>query len=124
MVSRILLQKLRRDLWRQHWQFLATVVVIGIGVAVYVAATDAYANLQQSFDRAYATQLLPDVVISGPGASGLHDTARDTSRRPGDRGSPTKRRRDSDRRSHHVRPRGHRAGRSSTDGVPAGGAIG
>lgn len=76
MVSRILLHKLRRDVWRQHWQFLAAVVVIGIGIAVYVAATDAYANLKQSFDRAYAVQLLPDAVISGPGASGLYDAAR------------------------------------------------
>ncbi len=76
MVSRILLRKLRRDLSRQRWQFLATTLVIGIGIAVYVAATDAYANLRQSFDRAYAVQLLPDAVISGPGASGLYEAAR------------------------------------------------
>ena len=76
MVSRILLRKLRRDLWRQHWQFLAAAAVIGIGIAVYVAATDAYANLKQSFDRAYAVQLLPDAVISGPGAFDLGDAAR------------------------------------------------
>ncbi|MGZ5362691.1 MAG: ABC transporter permease [Mycobacterium sp.] len=76
MVSRILLRKLRRDLWRQHWQFLAAAVVIGIGIAVYVAATDAYSNLKQSFDRAYATQLLPDAVISGPGVLELHDAVR------------------------------------------------
>lgn len=50
--------------------------MIGIGIAVYVAATDAYANLKQSFDRAYAVQLLPDAVISGPGAVDLGDAAR------------------------------------------------
>ena len=76
MVSRILLRKLRRDLWRQRWQFLAAALVVGIGIAVYVAATDAYANLRQSFDRAYAVQLLPDVIASGPGASGLYEAAR------------------------------------------------
>ena len=82
MVSCILLRKLRRDLWRQRWQFLAAALVVGIGIAVYVAATDAYANLRQSFDRAYAVQLLPDVIASGPGASGLYEAAR-TPGRPG-----------------------------------------
>ncbi len=76
MVSRVLPRKLRRDLWRQRWQFLAVAVVIGIGVAVYVAASDAYRNLQESFDRAYSTQRLPDAIVSGPGASELTAQAR------------------------------------------------
>lgn len=75
-MSRILLRKVRRDLWRQRPQFLAAAVVMGIGVAVFVGATDAYANLKQSFARVYATQLLPDVVISGPGVFGLNEAAR------------------------------------------------
>jgi putative ABC transport system permease protein len=75
-VSRILLRKLRRDLWQRHWQFLAAVVVLAIGVGVFVGATDAYANLKQSFDRAYAVQLLPDAVLSGPGTVGLREAAR------------------------------------------------
>ena len=75
-MSRILLRKVRRDLWRQHWQFLAAAVVLGIGVAVFVGATDAYANLKQSIDRTYAALLLPDVVISGPGVAGLDEAAR------------------------------------------------
>jgi putative ABC transport system permease protein len=80
-VTRALFRKLRRDLWRQRWQFLAAAVVITIGVAVYVAGTDAYANLKQSLDRAYATQFLPDAVITGPGVFGLRDAAQ---RLPGD----------------------------------------
>ncbi|WNG94489.1 FtsX-like permease family protein [Mycobacterium sp. ITM-2016-00318] len=75
-MSRILLRKVRRDLWRRRWQFLAAVVVLAIGVGVFVAATDAYANLKQSFDRTYAVQLLPDAVLSGPGTFGLHEAAR------------------------------------------------
>jgi putative ABC transport system permease protein len=47
-------------------QFLAVVVVVAIGVAVFVAASDAYRNLKDSFSTAYATQRLPDVVLSGP----------------------------------------------------------
>ena len=76
MVNGILLHKVRRDVWRHRWQFLATAVVVGIGVTVFVGATDAYANLKQSFDETYAEQLLPDAVISGHGVSSLYDRAR------------------------------------------------
>lgn len=71
MVSRILSRKLRRDLWRQRWQFLAIAAILSIGVAVFVAATDAYRNLDQSFARAYNTQRLPDAIVAGPGAAEL-----------------------------------------------------
>lgn len=76
-MSRVLARKLRRDLWRQRWQFVAVAIVIAIGVAVYVAASDAYRNLQVCFDRAYATQRLPDAIISGPGADHLARRAAD-----------------------------------------------
>jgi putative ABC transport system permease protein len=75
-VTRILRRKVRRDLWRHRWQFLAATVVLGIGVAVFVGATDAYANLRDSLDQTYAEQLLPDAVISGPGVVGLYEAAR------------------------------------------------
>lgn len=74
-MNRILLRKVRRDLGRQRSQFLAAAVVMGIGVAVFVGAPDAYANLEQSFARVYATQLLPDVLITGTGVSGLYEAA-------------------------------------------------
>jgi putative ABC transport system permease protein len=75
-VTRILRRKVRRDLWRHRWQFLAATVVLAIGVAVFVGATNAYEDLRQSLDRTYAEQLLPDVVISGPGVAGLDEAAR------------------------------------------------
>ena len=68
VVSGVLARKLRRDVWRQRTQFLAVVVVVAIGIAVFVAASDAYRNLKDSFATAYATQRLPDVVLSGPNA--------------------------------------------------------
>lgn len=70
-MSRVFRAKLRRDVWRQRWQFTAVALVIALGVCVFVAAFDAYRNLSGSFDRAYADQRLPDVVITGPGASAL-----------------------------------------------------
>lgn len=72
-MSSVLLRKLRRDLWRQRGQFAAVVVVLAIGVTVFIAATDAYRNLRDSFDEAYARQRLPDVVLAGPGAGQLAD---------------------------------------------------
>ncbi|MFF0610573.1 FtsX-like permease family protein [Nocardia tengchongensis] len=73
-MSRVLLRKLCRDLWRQRWQFLAIATVLAIGVAAFVATTDAYRNLDQSFARAYSEQRLPDAIISGPGAAQLSST--------------------------------------------------
>ncbi len=77
MVSTVLRRKLRRDVWRQRTQFAAVVVVVAIGVAVFVAASDAYYNLKDSFATAYATQRLPDVVVSGPNVGAVaNDVAR------------------------------------------------
>ncbi|OBF55320.1 hypothetical protein A5787_03245 [Mycobacterium sp. 852002-50816_SCH5313054-b] len=73
-MSRALRRKVRRDVWRERWRFAAIAVVIAIGVAVFVAATDGYRNLDQSFARAYANQRLPDAIVTGPGAAALHDT--------------------------------------------------
>ena len=75
MVSTVLRRKLRRDVWRQRAQFGAVVVVVAIGIAVFVAANDAYRNLKDSFATAYATQRLPDVVLSGPNVDAVADEA-------------------------------------------------
>jgi putative ABC transport system permease protein len=81
VVSGVLARKLRRDVWRQRTQFGAVVVIVAIGVAVFVAANDAYRNLKDSFATAYATQRLPDVVLSGPNADAL---VNDAARLPGE----------------------------------------
>lgn len=72
-MSRALRRKVRRDVWRERWRFAAVAMIMAIGVAVFIAATDGYRNLDQSFDRSYAAQLLPDAVLTGPGAAGLRD---------------------------------------------------
>lgn len=73
-MSRTLRRKLRRDVWRDRWRFAAIAVVMAIGVAIFVAATDGYRNLDQSFERSYSAQKLPDAILSGPGAANLRDT--------------------------------------------------
>lgn len=70
-MSRALRRKLRRDVWRERWRFAAIATIMAIGVAVFIAATDGYRNLDQSFTRSYAAHLLPDAILSGPGAAGL-----------------------------------------------------
>ena len=68
-MSPVLGRKLRRAGRRQRGQFAAVIVVIAMGIAVFVAASDAYRKLNDSFDRAYATQRLPDVVLTGPASA-------------------------------------------------------
>lgn len=70
-MNRALRRKLLRDVWRERWRFAAIAAVVAIGVAVFVAATESYRNLDQSFDVAYAAQRLPDAIISGTGIAGL-----------------------------------------------------
>lgn len=81
-MSRALRRKLRRDVWLERWRFAAIATIMAIGVAVFIAATDGYRNLDRSFDRSYAAQLLPDAVLSGPGAAGLRDTVANMPGRP------------------------------------------
>jgi putative ABC transport system permease protein len=81
-VSRALRRKVRRDVWRERWRFAAIAAIMAIGVAVFVATTDGYRNLDQSFDRSYTTQRLPDAIVSGPGAAGLRDSVAKMPGRP------------------------------------------
>ncbi|MGO8964514.1 MAG: FtsX-like permease family protein [Mycobacterium sp.] len=81
-MSRTLRHKVLRDVWRERWRFAAIAAIMAIGVAVFIAATDSYRNLDQSFDRAYAIQRLPDAVVSGLGATGLRDTMANMPGRP------------------------------------------
>ncbi|SOJ57563.1 hypothetical protein MSIMFB_05041 [Mycobacterium simulans] len=81
-MSRALRRKLRRDVWRDRWRFAAIAAIMAIGVAVFVAATDGYRNLDESLDRSYATQRLPDAILSGTNAAGLRDTVTGLPGRP------------------------------------------
>lgn len=81
-MSRALRRKMRRDVWRERWRFAAIAAIIAIGVAVFVAATEGYRNLDQSFARSYTAQRLPDAILTGPGAAALRDAAAELPGRP------------------------------------------
>ncbi|MCO5203346.1 MAG: ABC transporter permease [Chloroflexi bacterium] len=61
----ILRRKLRRDLWRQKWQFLAVLATVMLGVALFAASTDAFSNLSVSYKQTYARLSFADMTVSG-----------------------------------------------------------
>lgn len=62
---RLLRRKLRRDLRRQWPQFVALIVTIMLGVAMYAAGNDAYRNLQASYGQAFVDLRFADLWVTG-----------------------------------------------------------
>ncbi len=63
--DRLLLRKMRRDVFRQKWQFIAVAVTIVLGTALFAASTDAFSNLSVSYERTYERLAFADLTISG-----------------------------------------------------------
>lgn len=61
----ILGRKRRRDLWRQKIQFGAVALTIGLGLAGFVAARDAYLDLNGSLSRVYGQLRFADLTVTG-----------------------------------------------------------
>ena len=76
--GRILARKLRRDVWRQRWQFAAVAVTIMLGVALYAASYDTFQNLEASYHRTYRRLALADLTASGGPEAAFARAARDT----------------------------------------------
>ncbi|HEX6128690.1 MAG TPA: FtsX-like permease family protein [Candidatus Limnocylindria bacterium] len=49
----LLERKLARDVGRHRWQFVAILVTVFLGVALFAASYDAYSNLQTSYDTLF-----------------------------------------------------------------------
>jgi putative ABC transport system permease protein len=75
---RILARKLRRDMARSRWQFVAVVATIFLGIALYGATADAYRNLVASYDATYAQLRLADYWSVGGDVDGFAADARTT----------------------------------------------
>jgi putative ABC transport system permease protein len=65
-------RKLRRDIRRQKWQFLAVGITVAIGVMMFAAAYDSYRNLTVSYGETYDRLAFADMTITG-GDDGLSD---------------------------------------------------
>lgn len=60
---RTLRHKLRRDLWRLRYQVLTIALLVGCGIASFVAAMAAHASVAASRDAFYADARLADVFV-------------------------------------------------------------
>lgn len=70
-----LTRKLVRDLRRQWLQFAAISLTLALGVAVFGAAFDSYANLETSYRDVYEQLRFADVTVTGGDASLIADAA-------------------------------------------------
>jgi putative ABC transport system permease protein len=67
--------KRRRDIGRQKWQFVAVLVTVVLGVALFAGMFNAYLNLGSSLESSYARLGMADVTVTNPD-DGFVDTAR------------------------------------------------
>lgn len=74
---RTLRRKLVRDVHRQFGQFVAIVVLILLGTALFVASYDAYRNLDRSYRSLFDQLRFADVQISAGDAERVADRLRD-----------------------------------------------
>ncbi len=63
MVSRVLLRKLRRDLWSRKGSLLTLVVIMAIGIGYYVGSAAVYRDLDGSRHRYYTEYQLADFTV-------------------------------------------------------------
>ena len=73
----ILSLKRRRDISRQRWQFLAVLVTVILGVALFAGSFNAYLNLGSSLEGTYERLAMADMTVAGAD-NGFVDTAAGT----------------------------------------------
>jgi putative ABC transport system permease protein len=66
--------KRRRDIERQKWQFIAVLVTVILGVALFAGSFNAYLNLGSSLEGSYQRLAMADMTVAGADA-GFVDTA-------------------------------------------------
>ena len=66
--------KRRRDVLRQKWQYIAVLVAVVLGVALFAGMFNAYLNLGLSLESTYERLVMADMTITGAD-EGFVDTA-------------------------------------------------
>jgi putative ABC transport system permease protein len=61
--------KRRRDIGRQKWQFIAVVVTVTLGVAMFAGTFNAYLNLGSSMEKTYERLAMADMTVTGSGVA-------------------------------------------------------
>ena len=75
---KLLSLKRRRDILRQKWQFVAVIVTVVLGVAMFAGTFNAYLNLGSSLEGTYERLAMADMTVTGAD-EGFVDVARTTS---------------------------------------------
>ncbi len=57
--------KRRRDIGRQKWQFIAVVITVVLGVAMFAGSFGAYLNLGSSLESSYERLAMADMTLTG-----------------------------------------------------------
>lgn len=73
----LLMVKLARDARRQWLQFAGVALTLALGVAVFGAAFDSYANLKDSYQHIYQQLGFADITVTGGDTTAIAATARD-----------------------------------------------
>lgn len=62
---KLLSLKRRRDILRQKWQFVAVIVTVVLGVAMFAGTFNAYLNLGRSLEGSYERLAMADMIVTG-----------------------------------------------------------
>lgn len=73
----VLVVKLARDTRRQWLQFAGVALTLALGVAVFGAAFDSYANLKDSYQHIYRQLAFADITVTGGDVAGIATAAGD-----------------------------------------------
>ncbi len=57
--------KRRRDIGQQKWQFIAVIITVAMGVAMFAGTFNAYLNLGTSLEASYDRLHMADMVVTG-----------------------------------------------------------
>ncbi|MFV1989603.1 MAG: FtsX-like permease family protein [Acidimicrobiales bacterium] len=57
--------KLRRDVKRKKWQFVAVFITVLLGVGLFAGSSDAYLNLGTSLESSYDRLVMADMTVTG-----------------------------------------------------------
>ena len=76
-MNRTLSRKLARDARRNWALFAALVVTVALGVGLFAASYNAYRDLSDSYEHAFAVQRVPDLFVSGGDTTAIASAAQD-----------------------------------------------
>jgi putative ABC transport system permease protein len=75
--ARLLRRKMRRDIVRSKWQYVAVTLTVVLGVMLFAASYNAFLNLSASYERTYDDLAFADLTVSGGDQQAIEAAARE-----------------------------------------------